>query len=76
MKSFCCQDIGLASYLKSCGAIVLDLVREDNHFLFEFREQDKCEELAGRYWNKQAVGNIKEYEEAKQTLITMIKNKK
>lgn len=74
MKKFTCQDIGLAAYLKSCGGTV-ELVKEGDHFLFAFVEQVKCEQLANKYWNKQAVGNIKNYEESKQTLITMIKNK-
>jgi len=76
MKIFRCQDIGLASFLKLSGAVVIDLVHERDHFLFEFDEQNKCNQLASDFWNKKAVGNIKEYEEAKQTLISMIKNKK
>jgi hypothetical protein len=76
MKSFFCQDISLASYLKACGGTIINLVREDDHYLFEFAEQNQCEQLANQYWNKQAVGNIKEYEEAKQTLISMVKNKR
>lgn len=75
MNNFSCQDISLAAYLKSCELSV-ELVKEGDHFLFEFAEQDQCEKLANNYWNKTAVGNIKEYEESKQTLITMIKNKK
>lgn len=74
MKKFTCQDIGLAAYLKSCGEAV-NLIKERDHCLFEFAEQDQCERLANLFWNKQATGNIKEYEESKQTLITMIKNK-
>lgn len=74
MKTFKCQDISLASWLKSCGATVIQLIKEDNHYLFEFNEQKQCEELANKYWNKQAIGNIKDYEEAKQTLISMVKN--
>jgi hypothetical protein len=73
LKKFTCQDIGLAAYLKSRGGTV-ELVKEGDHFLFTFIEQEKCEQLANKYWNKQAVGNIKDYEESKQTLITMIKN--
>ncbi len=74
MSSFTCQDISLAAYLKSCGETV-ELVRENDHFRFIFTKCDHCKELADKYWNKQAISNIKEYEEAKQTLITMIKNK-
>jgi len=73
MKKFSCMDIGLASYLKSHGGTV-ELVRENDHFLFEFAEYELCEQLAKKYWNKKAIGNIKDYEEAKQTLISMIKN--
>lgn len=75
MNNFTCQDIGLAAFIKSCGGTV-ELVKEGDHFLFEFVEKSKCEKLAGQYWNKQAIGNVKEYEEAKQTLITMVRNKK
>lgn len=75
MKKFTCQDIGLAAYLKSCGGTV-ELIKEGNHCLFEFDEQSQCEHLANLFWNNQANGNIKDYEEAKQTLISMIKNKR
>jgi len=75
LNSFTCQDIGLAAYLKSCGGTVR-LIKEQDHFLFEFVEQPKCELLSNQYWNKQALGNIKEYEDAKQSLISMIKNKR
>lgn len=74
--TFVCQDIALASYLKSCGTTIANLIWEDGHYLFEFVEQKQCEDLANQYWNKKAIGNIKEYEESKQTLISMIKNKR
>ncbi len=76
MKKFECQDIALASYLRSCGATIINLIREDNHYLFVFAEQNQCEQLANQFWNKQAVGNISEYESCKQSLISMIKNKR
>lgn len=76
MNKFSCQDISLASYLKSCGEIIEDLVRENNYCLFVFENYNRCSKLAINFWNSQAIGNIKQYEEAKQTLISMVKNKR
>ncbi len=76
MKTFTCQDIALASYLKSKGMIIIELIRENNYYLFAFDKYEDCDKLANSYWNGIAEGNIKKFEEAKQTLISMIKNKR
>ena len=43
---------------------------------FEFNEIKQCERLSNLYWNKKAIGNIAEYENSKQALISMIRNKR